>query len=204
MAALPRLVLASGNAGKLREMRALLSGFGMEVVPQSEFSIPAAEETGTSFTENALIKARHAARHSGLPALADDSGIEVDVLGGRPGIRSARYAGEEASDEQNLQMLLREVARTGARQPAARYQCAIALVRDAGDPSPLLAHGTWEGVITSEPRGRNGFGYDPIFYLPERGCTAAELDPDIKNRISHRGQALDALRRQLSVPDWIA
>ena len=194
-----RVVLASGNPGKLREMMALLGRIGLEVLPQSRFEVPEALETGTSFTENAIIKARNATAHTGLPALADDSGIEVDVLNGAPGIYSARFAGSGATDAENLQLLIEKVLATGIERPAARYQCVIAYLRGPDDATPVIARGTWHGYIVTPPRGSNGFGYDPVFFVPEHGCTSAQLDPQVKNRISHRGQALQALLEQLSV-----
>ena len=194
-----RVVLASGNPGKLREMMALLRPIGLEVLPQSHFHVPDAEETGKSFRENALIKASNAVAHTGLPAIADDSGIEVDVLGGAPGIYSARFAGAGASDEENLALLIAKVRATGVERPAARFQCVIAYVRDARDPVPVIARGTWHGYIVTPPRGSNGFGYDPVFFVPEHGCTSAQLEPELKNRISHRGQAMQELLKLLSV-----
>lgn len=194
-----RVVLASGNPGKLREMTALLDPMGFEVLLQSRFDVPDVEETGKSFTENAIIKARNAAVHAGLPALADDSGIEVDVLGGAPGIYSARFAGSGATDEENLQLLIEKVLATGIEQPKARYQCIIAYLRGPDDATPVIARGCWQGYIVTPPRGSNGFGYDPVFFVPEHGCTSAQLDPALKNRISHRGQAMQALLEQLSV-----
>lgn len=193
-----QVVLASGNSGKLKEMSALLSELDMEVLPQSQFSVPEAQETGLSFTDNALLKARNAARHARLPAIADDSGIEVDVLGGEPGIYSARYAGEQASDQENLQLLIDNVIRTNETQPSARFQCALVFVRDADDGMPVIAQGTWHGYIVTEPKGKNGFGYDPVFYVPTHQCTSAELPSDEKNRISHRGQAMRDLLQKLS------
>jgi len=194
-----KTVLASGNAGKLRELTAILAPLGLELVAQSALGIDSPPETGSTFLENALIKARHAARVSGLPALADDSGIEVDALDGRPGVRSARFAGEGASDADNLHKLLAEMHDVPAEFRQARYHCVIAFVRRHDDSQPIVAHGTWEGRIALEPRGSGGFGYDPIFLptpsgLRETGlpCTAAELDPKVKNEVSHRAQALRA------------
>lgn len=195
-----RVVLASGNAGKLLELRQLLSGLDVQIVPQSELWINGVEETGLSFVENAIIKARNAARGTGLPAIADDSGLEVDVLGGEPGIRSARYAGKGAGDAANLRLLLERVAATGVDRPAARFQCAMAFMRYAADPMPAISQGTWEGWIVPEPRGDRGFGYDPVFFVPEYGCTSAELAPQIKNRISHRALAMRDLRVKLD--EW--
>lgn len=188
-----RLVLASGNPGKLREFNALLGGLKLEVLPQSQFHVPEAAETGLSFVENAILKARNAAEHTHLPALADDSGLEVDALDGAPGIYSARYAGDGASDEANLRKLLDDMRAVPEAQRTARFQCVIAVLRHARDPMPLIAQGTWEGRILFQPAGANGFGYDPVFFVPTHGCSSAELAPDVKNALSHRGQALRAL-----------
>jgi XTP/dITP diphosphohydrolase len=192
-----RVVLASGNSGKLRELGTLLAPFGFDLVAQSTLGVETPEETGKTFAENALLKARHAAAITNLPALADDSGIEVDALGGRPGIYSARYAGEGASDQANLRKMLDEMRDIPAPQRTARYQCVIAFVTTARDLTPILASGTWEGTLTSAPRGLGGFGYDPIFVPRGFERTAAELDPGEKNSLSHRGQALSALVTQL-------
>ena len=189
----PRVVLASGNAGKVREFNQLLAGAHIEVVPQSSFGVPEAEETGLTFVENAILKARNAARHTGLPAVADDSGIEVDALNGAPGIYSARYAGPGASDEENLYKLLAALEGLPDERRGARFQCVIAYLRHAEDPTPLICQGTWEGRILAAPRGANGFGYDPVFYVPDEGVSSAELAPETKNRLSHRGQALRRL-----------
>jgi XTP/dITP diphosphohydrolase len=190
-----RLVIATGNAGKLKEIRRIFSGLDVDIVPQSDFDTPEADETGLSFIENAIIKARSAAAHTGLPALADDSGIEVDALNGEPGIHSARYAGD---DESNIDKLLRELDATGDAQRSARFQCVMAYVRHARDPVPLIAQGSWEGKILTRRQGEGGFGYDPVFYVPEQGCSAAELAPDQKNAISHRGKALSLMLDQLA------
>jgi XTP/dITP diphosphohydrolase len=192
-----RVVLASGNSGKLRELGTLLAPFGFDLVAQSTLGVETPPETGKTFAENALLKARHAAAITNLPALADDSGIEVDGLGGRPGIYSARYAGEDASDQANLRKMLDEMRDVPAPQRTARYQCVIAFVAAAKDPTPILASGTWEGTLISAPRGLGGFGYDPIFVPRGFDRTAAELDPGEKNSLSHRGQALCALVAQL-------
>ena len=192
-----RVVLATANRGKLIELQALLAPMGMEVAPQSEFTDVAAEETGLSFVENAILKARHAARASGLPAIADDSGIEVDALQGAPGIYSARYAGAGATDRQNLDKLLLELRDVPAEHRTARYRCALAFMRWELDPSPLICQAHWKGVLIDTPRGAGGFGYDPIFLLPHLNLTAAELAADEKNRLSHRGQALRALVENL-------
>lgn len=194
-----KVVLASGNAGKLREFDQLLGGLDITVVAQSAFDVPEADETGLSFVENAIIKARNASRHADLPALADDSGIEVDALRGAPGIRSARYAGEGASDRQNLEKLLDALDGVPEARRTARFQCVIVFIRHWSDPTPLICQGTWEGRILEEPRGENGFGYDPVFWVPGENCTSAQLDPAVKNQLSHRGQALAALLRELGV-----
>lgn len=188
-----KIVLASNNAGKVREINDLLSGLEFRIHPQSDFGVPEAEETGLSFVENAILKARNAAAHSGHPAIADDSGIEVDALNGAPGIYSARYAGEGASDEANLSKLLDDLKDVPEAQRTARFQCLMVYMRHAHDPTPLICQGTWEGRILPAPRGSNGFGYDPVFYVPDQGCSAAELDAATKNSLSHRGQALRRL-----------
>jgi len=188
-----RVVLATGNPGKLQEIRDMLNGLDLDIVSQRELGIADADETGLSFVENAILKARHAARACGLPAIADDSGLEVDALGGRPGVYSARFAGEGASDRDNLQKLLAELHDVPAERRQARYQCVIVLARAADDPDPLLAHGTWEGHIAAAPRGSGGFGYDPVFVPVGMQCTTAELAPEQKNAVSHRAQALRAL-----------
>ena len=191
------VVLASGNAGKLRELDKVLAPLDVSLQPQAQFNVPDAEETGLSFVENAIIKARAAAQHTGLPAIADDSGIEVDHLNGAPGIYSARYSG--AGDEANNVLLLQELGEIPEEQRSARFQCVLVYMRHALDPVPLVCQGSWEGFILSEPRGENGFGYDPLFYLPDYQCSSAQLDPSIKNRISHRAKAsrllFDALRQ---------
>jgi len=189
-----RIVLASGNRGKIAEINALLEPLDLEVIPQSAFAIEEAEETGLSFVENAIIKARHAAELTGLPALADDSGLEVDALHGAPGVRSSRFAGPDASDQANLNKLLEALVGIPEPQRSARFQCVIVLMHHAEDPTPLICQGTWEGRILCEPRGQLGFGYDPVFYVPEQDCASAELPPALKNRLSHRGQALACLR----------
>ena len=191
-----KLVLASGNAGKLAELRDLL-GDGFTLHAQSEFGVGDADETGLSFIENAILKARHAARATGLPALGDDSGLCVDALHGAPGLYSARYAGTHGDSDANIDKLLREI--DGIDDPArtARFVCVLALVRHADDPMPLVAEGRWEGRVLRARRGGNGFGYDPVFFSPLHGCSAAELPADVKNRDSHRGQALAAMRVRL-------
>jgi XTP/dITP diphosphohydrolase len=196
-----QVVLASGNPGKLREISEILADLGIELLSQSQFNVPVVEETGLSYVENAILKARMASAVSGLPAIADDSGIEVDVLNGAPGIYSARYAGESATDQQNLDLLLANLSTTGEKQPLARYQCVLVYMRHANDAVPIIAAASWEGSIVFEPRGTNGFGYDPIFQVPEYGCTSAELPTQVKNRISHRGKALQCLLQKLKVTD---
>jgi XTP/dITP diphosphohydrolase len=186
-----KLIIASGNPGKLREIGQILMPLGFEVLPQSDFAVPECPEPHVTFIENCLTKARHASLHTGLPALADDSGICVDALNGAPGVYSARYAGDPKSDQRNNEKMV--TALHGQSNRKAHYYCVIVLVRHADDPQPLIAEGTWHGEIIDTPRGENGFGYDPYFYLGEFGKTGAELDPDHKNAISHRGQALRAL-----------
>jgi XTP/dITP diphosphohydrolase len=192
-----KAVLASSNAGKLRELAAILSPLGYELVTQSSLDIDTPPETGTTFAQNALLKARHAARLSGLPAIADDSGIEVDALDGRPGVYSARYAGEGATDLANLQKMLQELHGVPTDRRSARYQCVIAFARSADDPAPLIAHGSWEGRVLTAPRGTGGFGYDPIFQPIGLDVTAAELPAAEKNARSHRAEALRVLARLL-------
>ena len=192
-----KVVLATGNKKKVEELNALLADVNYTVVPQSEFNVESVPETGTTFVENAIIKARHAARITGLPAIADDSGIEVDALLGRPGVYSARYAGEDASDQDNLEKLLEEMTGVPPVLRSARYWCVLVYMRHADDPTPIICQASWEGSLTSEPKGENGFGYDPIFNVPEMGCTAAELDPATKNNLSHRGKALAQLAKAL-------
>lgn len=193
-----QVVLASANPGKLRELEALLAPCGMELVPQSRFDIPSAEETGESFIENAIIKARHAARLSGLAAIADDSGLMVDALGGAPGIRSARYAGVGADDDDNLALLLDNMRGIADEARGARFVCLMVYMDHAGDACPLMGEGIWHGRITRAPKGDGGFGYDPVFFAEERGCTSAELEPQDKNRISHRAKAMQALMARLA------
>jgi len=192
-----KLVLASNNAGKLAEFGRLLQGSGIEVVAQSELGLQDIEETGLTFVENALLKARNAARVTGQPALADDSGLCVDALDGAPGLYSSRYAGPEGDAQRNIAKLLEALEWVPDDRRSARFCCALVLLRHAEDPQPLIAEGRWEGRILHAPRGNNGFGYDPVFLDPENNLTAAELDPAIKNRISHRGRALQLLRQRL-------
>jgi len=193
-----QLVLASGNPGKLRELSAILGELGYQLHAQSEFDVEEADETGTTFVENAIIKARHAAALTGLPALADDSGIEVDALDGAPGVYSARFSGADADDAANNALLVDKLRGIPAAQRSARYRAVIVLMRHAADPSPLICEGSWEGMIQLEPAGEGGFGYDPYFFLPDRGCTSAQLSASEKNRLSHRGAALEELKRKLN------
>ncbi len=199
LATLDKIVLASGNPGKIREFQAILAGH--PIVPQKRYNVPDVAETGVTFVENAIIKARNAARHCRLPAIADDSGLVVDALHGAPGVISARYAGAGASDRDNLQKLLREMADVPDRQRNARFVCVIVFMRHARDPMPVIAQGAWEGSILRQPAGSNGFGYDPVFWVPDRGCASAELSAEEKNAISHRGQALRQLMAQLDGND---
>ncbi|NOI31333.1 XTP/dITP diphosphatase [Vibrio coralliilyticus] len=193
-----KIVLATGNQGKVREMADLLADFGFDVVAQSEFNVSEVAETGTTFIENAIIKARHAAKETGLAAIADDSGLEVDFLKGAPGIYSARYAGEGASDQQNLEKLLDAMQGVPQEQRTARFHCVLVLMRHELDPTPIVCHGKWEGHILTEAQGDNGFGYDPVFFVPEDNCASAELEPTRKKQLSHRGKALKQLFATLS------
>ena len=188
-----KVVLATGNQGKVRELGALLADFEMEVVPQTEFNVEEAEETGLTFVENAILKARSAAAQTGLPAIADDSGLEVDYLKGAPGIYSARYAGEGGNDGANNVKLLKALEGVAEAERSARFQCVVVYMRHENDPVPLIAQGSWEGRILTAPQGENGFGYDPVFYVPEEDCSSAELAPEVKNGMSHRGKALKQL-----------
>lgn len=188
-----KLVLASGNRKKIAELQEILGNFGIEVVPQNAFDVPEAEETGTTFVENAIIKARNACRHTGLPAIADDSGIEVDALNGAPGVYSARFSGAGATDEKNNALLVEKLRDVPEAKRTARYHAVLVLMRHVDDPTPLIAHGSWEGKIILAPRGSNGFGYDPHFLVPELSLTAAELSAEEKHARSHRGKALAQL-----------
>lgn len=188
-----KLVLASGNAGKLREFQQIFAHTGIDVLPQAEFAITDAEETGLTFVENALIKARHAAKLSGLPALADDSGLAVDFLDGAPGIYSSRFSGAYASDQSNNELLLERLKDVPEAQRTASFHCVLVLMQHAEDPVPLIFHGQWRGIILPKAQGEQGFGYDPLFYVPEHQCSSAELSAEIKNQISHRGKAVAAL-----------
>jgi len=192
-----KVVLATGNAGKVRELASLLNDFGLDVVAQTELNVESVEETGLTFIENAILKARHAAKVTGLPAIADDSGLAVDVLGGAPGIYSARYAGEDASDQQNLEKLLVALKDVPDDKRQAQFHCVLVYMRHAEDPTPLVCHGSWPGVMTREAAGNSGFGYDPIFFVPDAGKTAAELSREEKIAVSHRGQALKLLLEAL-------
>ncbi len=187
------IVVATGNAGKLREINQVLAPFAMQAIGQTALNVPEVAETGLTFVENAILKARNAAQATGKPALADDSGLEVDALNGAPGIYSARYAGPNASDADNVNKLLQALAEYPAAKRKARFQCVMVYLRHASDPTPLICQGTWEGRITLTPAGDNGFGYDPVFWVPQHHCTAAQLTPTIKNSLSHRGQALQKL-----------
>lgn len=202
-----RLVVATGNPGKLEEIRGILAELDVTVIAQVELGIDPAEETGSTFVENALIKARHAAARSGLPAIADDSGLVVDALGGRPGVRSARYAGPSATDRENIARLLGELMGTPEDARGASFRCAAVFVGSGDDPAPLVAEGRWDGRILDMPRGSGGFGYDPVFYDHATGRTAAEMGPAEKNAVSHRGQAfrrLAALLRERGLPGPVA
>ena len=192
-----RVVLATGNAGKLKELGEMLAGLDIEILSQRELGIPDAAETGFSFVENAILKARHAAQACGLPAIADDSGLEVDALNGVPGIYSSRYAGPDATDVHNNHKLLTALAGLPPEKRTARFQCLMVYLRHAQDATPVICQGTWEGRILDAPRGGNGFGYDPLFFVPEQDCSSAELAPETKNRLSHRGQALRLLLEKL-------
>ncbi|MGA4494623.1 RdgB/HAM1 family non-canonical purine NTP pyrophosphatase [Vreelandella venusta] len=199
MASSNTLVLASGNVGKLKEFNQLLAPLGLDVRAQSEFEVGDVEETGLTFVENALLKAREASRISGLPALADDSGLEVDALHGAPGIYSARYAGEPKSDERNNEKLLTSLSSYAEGQRSGRYWCVLVYLRHAEDPVPVIVQRSWEGEILAHPRGNGGFGYDPLFWLPDQGMSVAELSSETKNRLSHRGRALQGLVELLKV-----
>ena len=185
-----KIVLATGNKGKVKELSELLSEQNIEIVPQSDFNVPDVPETGTTFVENAIIKARHAAKITGLPAIADDSGLEVDHLNGAPGIYSARFAGEQGNDDANNAKLLAELNGVEQEQRSARFQCVLVYMRHADDPTPIICQGTWDGSITKEKHGDQGFGYDPLFWVAEHNMTSAQLPRDIKNAMSHRGKAL--------------
>lgn len=190
-----QIVLATGNQGKVKELGAMLNELNIEVLPQSQFDVPDVPETGTTFIENAIIKARHTAKITGLPAIADDSGLEVDALNGAPGVYSARFAGENANDQDNIDKLLVEMQ--GKTVRSARFWCVLVYMRHADDPTPLVCQASWEGTITEDQQGREGFGYDPVFYVASEGCTSAQLTKEQKNALSHRGQALQQLVARL-------
>lgn len=192
-----KIVLATGNKGKVKELAAMLSGLGIEVLPQSEFNVTEVAETGTTFVENAIIKARHAARQTGLAAIADDSGLAVDALGGAPGVYSARYSGEQATDQSNIVKLLDAMTDIPNNKRQAKFLCVLVFMRHADDPTPIICQGEWLGEITSEPLGENGFGYDPVFWVEAQNCSSAQLLPEQKNALSHRGKALKLLLAQL-------
>jgi len=192
-----QIVLATGNKGKVKELANMLAPLNVNVVPQSDFNVPDVPETGTTFVENAIIKARHAAKLTGLPAIADDSGLEVMALGGAPGIYSARYSGEEATDQSNIDKLLLTLNDVEQSARQARFVCVLVYMQHSEDPTPIICQGFWNGEITVKQSGRDGFGYDPIFNVPSEKCTSAELSKETKNKLSHRGQALKALLPQL-------
>ncbi|MDP6197950.1 MAG: RdgB/HAM1 family non-canonical purine NTP pyrophosphatase [Porticoccaceae bacterium] len=194
-----KIVLASANAGKIKELQQMLDSLGIEVIPQSALDVPDIEETGLSFVENSLLKARNAAALTNLPAIADDSGLEVDYLRGAPGIYSARFSGEHATDASNREKLLQLMADVPPDQRTARYQTIIVYMRHATDPTPIICQGTWEGTIATDEKGDGGFGYDSIFQVTETDCRAAELDKDSKNRLSHRGKAMGSLLTKLQL-----
>jgi len=187
------IVLATGNKGKVKELSELLAAEQITIVPQSDFQVPDVPETGTTFVENAIIKARHAAKITGKPAIADDSGLEVDALNGAPGVYSARYAGEDASDHDNIVKLLEQLKDVPEEKRTARFHCVLVYMRHSEDPTPVICHGSWEGRITLEKQGEQGFGYDPVFWVEEQQSTSAQLPREVKNRLSHRGQALTQL-----------
>lgn len=192
-----KIVFASNNAGKVREINELLQSYNINVVPQGEYDVDSVEETGLTFVENAIIKARYAALKTGLPAIADDSGIEVDALNGAPGIYSARFSGEAASDKDNNKKLLQDLVDVPEASRTARYQCVMVFMRHAADPTPIIASGSWEGIILNAAKGSGGFGYDPLFYVPTHQCSAAELSSELKNKLSHRSKALISLLHKL-------
>ena len=193
-----KIVLASGNLDKIREINVLLSNTSYEIIPQSKFDVIEADETGVTFLENALIKARNAAKHTEHPVIADDSGLEVDALDGEPGIFSARYAGPNASDKDNLNKLIKNIKRLDQKYCRARFICSMVFLKNLNEKDPINVEGVWEGRIITNPRGKNGFGYDPIFYIPSLGCTSAELSDEKKNKLSHRGKALRLLIEKIT------
>jgi len=192
-----QVVLATGNQGKVKELANMLQNLNMNIVPQSDFNVTEVAETGTTFVENAIIKARHAAKITGLPAIADDSGLAVDFLQGAPGIYSSRYAGENANDQDNIDKLLIALKNVPEAQRSARFLCVLVFMRHCDDPTPLICQGSWEGIITTTQSGEQGFGYDPIFYVPSQNMTSAQLSRDVKNQLSHRGKALTLLKQAL-------
>jgi XTP/dITP diphosphohydrolase len=194
---LDKVVLATGNKGKVKELACMLSGLGIEVFPQSEFSVVDVAETGTTFVENAIIKARHAAKQTGLPAIADDSGLAVDALSGKPGVYSARYSGDQATDQSNITKLLDAMADIPKDKRQAKFLCVLVFMRHADDPTPIICQGEWSGEITTKQQGENGFGYDPVFWVDTQNCSSAQLSPAQKNAFSHRGKALKLLLAQL-------
>jgi len=193
-----KIVLASNNLDKVREINALLSNTSYKIIPQSTLNVIEADETGTTFLENALIKARNAAQHTKHPVIADDSGIEVDALDGKPGIFSSRYAGPNASDRDNLNKLIKKIKRLDPKDCHARFICSMVFLENLNEQDPIVVEGVWEGYVVTNPCGKNGFGYDPIFYIPSLGCTSAELSDDKKNELSHRGQALRLLIKKIT------
>ncbi len=192
------VVLATGNQGKVKELSSLLAQHTIEIVPQSDFNVPEVPETGTTFVENAIIKARHAAKITGLPAIADDSGLEVDALNGEPGVYSARYAGENATDSDNTNKLLKALLNVPTAERSARFHCVLVYMEHANDPTPIICHGVWEGSIITEKLGEQGFGYDPIFWQEDHKMTSAQLPRELKNQLSHRGKALAILVKELA------
>jgi len=192
-----KIVLATGNKGKVKELTRMLSGLGIEVLSQSEFDVTEVAETGSTFVENAIIKARHAARQTGLPAIADDSGLAVNILGGEPGVYSARYSGDQATDKSNIAKLLSVMADVPKAKRQGKFLCVLVYMRHADDPTPIICQGEWCGEITTEQQGENGFGYDPVFWVKEQNCSSAQLSPEQKNALSHRGKALKMLLVQL-------
>lgn len=193
-----KIVLASGNKGKIAEIQAILQPLAIDVISQSHFDVPEADESGTTFIENAIIKARHAASIAQLPSIADDSGLEVDALNGQPGVHSARYAGLPSNDQNNTEKLLQALTDVPSAQRSARFHCVMVFMAHQNDPSPLIAHGVWEGYIAFEKKGNNGFGYDPVFYIPELNSMSAALKPALKNTLSHRAKALKQLMPQIT------
>jgi XTP/dITP diphosphohydrolase len=194
-----QIVLASDNPGKLREIKKILTNLPYEIISQTEFAVPKLQETALTFVENAILKARHASKHTQLPAIGDDSGLEIDALHGEPGIYSARYAGPDAISQNNIAKVLLKLRNIPKEKRSTRFQCVIVFLKHTKDPAPIIAQGTWEGSILFQVQGKNGFGYDPIFYVPTHNCSAAELPIDIKNKLSHRGQALRKLLKELKL-----